>query len=309
MTLNRIAVKFFVEPDPEAEIDLHPFIALFHRFIQKGSVEGLLIDVADYIHVPEGPGVLIVGHEVDYGLDLAGGRAGLLTTRKRGEGLGLAELFRDVLRKSLVALDAIEKDASAGLRFARDSFALYFFDRLRMPSSDERFESVRAELEPVLAELFGEGGAALERIEHDERKGLAVRLQSSRPIDSAALVERLGGASLSIPDVVQQSEWDIGAEELRKLRDEDPALVVVDVREPNEYEVCNLGGKLVPLGSLPERMGELDRSAHIVVHCKIGLRGAKATGILREAGFENAWNLRGGIRSWIERIDPSLKLD
>jgi hypothetical protein len=83
MNTQRIAVKFFVEPDPRATVDLEPFIAMFHRFIQQGSVEGLLIDVADYAHVIEGPGVILIGHDVDYGIDTTGGRAGLLVTRKR----------------------------------------------------------------------------------------------------------------------------------------------------------------------------------------------------------------------------------
>jgi len=309
MTANRIALKFFAEPDPGAEIDLHPFIGLFHRFIQRASVEGLLIDVADYIHVPEGPGVLLVGHEVDYGLDLSGGRTGLLTTRKRCQDEQLSALFRDLLRKSLVALQAIESADDTDLRFGRGSFALYFFDRLRMPSDDACFERTQSALAPALGELFGEGGASLARIDHDERKGLALRVDVREPIDAKALVEALGGTSGRIPDVVQQSDWDISAEELKRLREQDPGLVVVDVREPDEYEVANLGGVLVPLGSLSERLGELDPKAHTVVHCKIGLRGAKAAAILREAGFENAWNLRGGLRSWTERVDPNMKLD
>ena len=76
--------------------------------------------------------------------------------------------------------------------------------------------------------------------------------------------------------------------------------------EQVEYEVCNLGGQLIPLGSLGERVHELDPGAHVVVHCKLGGRGAKAVALLREAGFENAWNLAGGIFAWIDHIDPGL---
>ncbi len=83
MNPKRIAVKFFTD-EPGAPVALEPFIPLFHRFIQQATVPGLLIDVANYIHVPNGPGVVLVGHEVDYGIDAVGGRTGLLTVRKRG---------------------------------------------------------------------------------------------------------------------------------------------------------------------------------------------------------------------------------
>ena len=104
----------------------------------------------------------------------------------------------------------------------------------------------------------------------------------------------------------QQSSWDITVEELKRLRDERADFVLIDVREPHEYEICNLEGKLIPLGALASRLGELDRAAHIVVHCRSGGRSANAVKAMRGAGFENVWNVNGGILAWIERIDPSL---
>ena len=101
-------------------------------------------------------------------------------------------------------------------------------------------------------------------------------------------------------------EWDIEVTELAKLRDENADFVLVDVREPHEYEICNLDGKLVPLGSLADRLGEFDKDSHLIVHCHKGPRGAKAVETLRGAGFTNAWNVAGGISAWIEQIDPSL---
>ena len=68
----RIAIKLFVAPDPTVPVDLEPFTPLFHEFIQKASVPGLLIDVADYAHVPNGPGIILIGNEVDYGIDSVG---------------------------------------------------------------------------------------------------------------------------------------------------------------------------------------------------------------------------------------------
>ena len=103
-----------------------------------------------------------------------------------------------------------------------------------------------------------------------------------------------------------QSPWDISVEDLKKLRDEGADVVVLDVREPREYQICHLDGKLIPLGQLASRLDELDPKAHIVAHCRSGGRSANAVKVLRAAGFENAWNLNGGILAWIERIDPSL---
>lgn len=104
----------------------------------------------------------------------------------------------------------------------------------------------------------------------------------------------------------QQSEWDISVEELKVLRDGSAVFVLIDVREDHEFEICELGGELIPLGSLPEKLGELDKDAHTVVHCKSGGRSARAVQLMRASGFTNAWNVNGGILAWIERIDSSL---
>lgn len=103
-----------------------------------------------------------------------------------------------------------------------------------------------------------------------------------------------------------QSPWDITVEDLKKLREEGTDFVLLDVREPREYEVSHLGGRLVPLGQLTARLDELDREAHVVVHCRSGGRSAKAVEMLRGAGFGNAWNVQGGLLAWAERIDPGL---
>lgn len=82
--------------------------------------------------------------------------------------------------------------------------------------------------------------------------------------------------------------------------------MLLDVREPHEFQICNLDGTLIPLKSLPSRLSELERGAHVVVHCRSGGRSAKAVELLRASVFENAWNVQGGILAWIDRIDPSL---
>jgi sulfur-carrier protein adenylyltransferase/sulfurtransferase len=99
---------------------------------------------------------------------------------------------------------------------------------------------------------------------------------------------------------------EIQPEELKRRLDAGEDIYVLDVREPHEYQICNLGGHLIPLGDLPKRVHELDSSREIVVHCKSGGRSAKAVDFLRQSGFKRASNLTGGILAWATKIDPSL---
>ena len=99
---------------------------------------------------------------------------------------------------------------------------------------------------------------------------------------------------------------EIQPEELKRRLDAKEDIFVLDVREPHEYQICNIHGHLIPLGDLPTRVHELDSSREIVVHCKSGARSAKAVGFLRQSGFKRATNLAGGILAWAERIDRSV---
>jgi rhodanese-related sulfurtransferase len=318
MTPKRIAVKLFASPDPEAPVELAPFIPLFHRLIQRASVEGLLLDVADYAHVPNGPGVVLIGHDVDYAIDSTGGRTGLLTLRKRAGDEPLADLLRDTLRKALVAAKAIEEDGSGKIRFALDTLEIQVVDRIAAggagvakAEAKEGFERLRSEVAPVLAELYGDARVEVSHGGGDPRQPLGLSVVASEVQSVEALLTRLpaGAAAATAvqgPAVPGQSEWDISVEQLAKLRDDGADFTLVDVREQREFEICEIGGRLIPLGSLPERMQELDKSAYIVVHCHLGGRATHAVNALRAAGFENAWNVQGGIRAWIQRIDSSL---
>lgn len=82
---------------------------------------------------------------------------------------------------------------------------------------------------------------------------------------------------------------------------------IVDVREPEEFEICNIGGKLIPLSDLPSRYQELNPEAEVVVLCHHGVRSAHAVGFLRQMGFTNTHNLSGGIDRWAIEIDPEMK--
>jgi adenylyltransferase/sulfurtransferase len=99
---------------------------------------------------------------------------------------------------------------------------------------------------------------------------------------------------------------EITSTELKQRLDRGDALVVVDVREPHEYQINRIPGSLLmPLGDVPKRYSELDRESEIVTQCKSGVRSAKAADFLRSVGFKNVLNLKGGILDWVDKVDPS----
>ncbi len=99
---------------------------------------------------------------------------------------------------------------------------------------------------------------------------------------------------------------EIQPEELKRKLDAGEDVFVLDVREPHEYQICNIGGHLIPLGDLPRRVSELDTARDIVVHCRSGVRSAKDVGFLQQAGFRKVANLAGGILAWSDKVDPKV---
>jgi sulfur-carrier protein adenylyltransferase/sulfurtransferase len=100
---------------------------------------------------------------------------------------------------------------------------------------------------------------------------------------------------------------EIEVTEVKAKMDRGDNFLLLDVREPHEYRIAAIAGsKLIPLAEVPRRLGELDRRADIVVHCRSGVRSAKACGILRQAGFERVRNMKGGILAWSDQVDPTV---
>lgn len=99
---------------------------------------------------------------------------------------------------------------------------------------------------------------------------------------------------------------EITPRELKARLDRGDDLFLLDVREPQEYRICHLNGRLIPLGEIPQRVGELDRSREMVVYCRSGKRSADAVEFLQRAGFQKIWNLKGGILAWSDEVDPSV---
>src|SRR5277367_463154 len=104
----------------------------------------------------------------------------------------------------------------------------------------------------------------------------------------------------------QSTVPEITPRELKARLDHGDDLFILDVREPHEYQICNIKGHLIPLGELPRRVHELDSSREIVAHCRSGKRSAEAVDFLRKAGFKKILNLTGGILAWSDQVDPSV---
>jgi adenylyltransferase/sulfurtransferase len=99
---------------------------------------------------------------------------------------------------------------------------------------------------------------------------------------------------------------DMTVVELKSRIDSGNPPVIVDVREPSEFQICRIPGAiLIPLGQLASRLGELDPAAEVVLQCRSGARSARAAAFLRQQGFSQARNLEGGILAWIDQVDPS----
>lgn len=103
---------------------------------------------------------------------------------------------------------------------------------------------------------------------------------------------------------------DISVEELYSRRQNGEEIFILDVREHFEYDLVNIGGELIPLGELENRLYEIEayKDKEVIVYCRTGSRSAYAVQVLAEHGFQNPRNLTGGIHEWSRKIDPSVPM-
>ncbi|MDR3736672.1 MAG: rhodanese-like domain-containing protein [Acidobacteriaceae bacterium] len=99
----------------------------------------------------------------------------------------------------------------------------------------------------------------------------------------------------------------LSVKELKRRMDAGEDVFILDVREPFEYQIANIGGKLIPQNDVPQRLGELDREREIVVQCKSGGRSQRIAEFLAQAGYAKVVNLTGGILAWADEIDPKMQ--
>ena len=175
MNVHRFGAKFFVA-DP-ASIRLDSMIPVLHGWIQKQNLTGhLLIDVHDYSHIHEGPGILLVAHEGNFSIDMAAGRPGLLYYRKSPTTLPPADHAAAILRSATQACRLLEKDVP-GVRFEFNEFLIIANDRLNAPNTEELFIELRTPLVAALKQVF-EREFNLSRTSMDPKERLTVRVSA-----------------------------------------------------------------------------------------------------------------------------------
>jgi hypothetical protein len=173
--LVRIGAKLYAE-NPE-RIDLGAYVPIFHGWIQARNLDGLPIDVADYAHVPDGPGILLIGHEADRAIDMGEGRPGALYQRKRDGAGALEERFAAAIAGADEVARRIESEPSAdGVRFGRDEIQLRINDRFVVPNDEGGLEALRPALEGALAAVRPGKAATIERVAEDPRGPLTLRV-------------------------------------------------------------------------------------------------------------------------------------
>ncbi len=200
MLSQRLQFKLYLQPSSAGrDFEVEALIPVFHRFIREQVIKELLIDVVDYSHVPDGPGVVLIGHAADYYVGALDGAYGLVYSLKRGPAAPEARL-EDSLRRLINAARLLEQDSTLKLRFATDSLSLRLTDRLHAPNDDQTFESARAEVEALVSRVYG-ASPRIERLP-SAKEPLGMRIQVEAAPSLQSLLEKLGGPPVPISATV-----------------------------------------------------------------------------------------------------------
>ena len=190
MQLQHVNVKLVVK-DPE-QADLEPLIPVFHSWIEGQVFEELLLDVADYRHVPAGPGVVLIGHQGNYSVDNTDERLGVRYNRKAAVNGSNQDALRQAMRASLVACQRLESEPrlEGKLRFNGREIEFFVNDRLLAPNRDATREAFQPEFEAFFEKLF-RGREYSVSYTSEPRKLFGVSVKSSRTFSAADLLSNL----------------------------------------------------------------------------------------------------------------------
>lgn len=190
MDLYKFGIKFFTA---EADgVDILKLIPVYHRWIQQNALDDLLIDVADYSHVPAGPGVMLIAHEGNYALDETGHERGVVYYSKRRLSGELSQRFALVASKALKAAQLMGEDAELGGAVKVPGNRLEFFanDRLVAPNTDAAYRELEPALKTFLDKLYDGARYSLKR-EADSKERLSVRVHATSEVPLETLLARV----------------------------------------------------------------------------------------------------------------------
>lgn len=186
MNLQHVNIKLYLE-NPET-INLADYAAVFNTWIQKQRLEELLIDVADYLHVHNGPGIMLIGHEADYSLDNRSGRLGLLYNRKEPIEGTAQEKLTQAARAALTVAQILEKEN--GLKFNGSEVQIVVNDRLLAPNTAETFAALESELNSFFSRLYDGAEYSLSHND-DRRERFTVNVKTESKFNVDALLKNL----------------------------------------------------------------------------------------------------------------------
>lgn len=186
MTLDRFCIKFLATPD--SKVDQTTFIPVLHEWIRDRSLKGTLLDVADYRHVPQGPGIMLVTYEVNYAMDEGNGELGLFAQVKHPEGETLAEQVVNLVRQTATFGNLLQSDARvSGLKLDGHKFYWMSNNRLHAPNTAEGFAAVKPALETAAATLYPGQSIAITQVENDPRDRLTAIIEVQDAVEISAL--------------------------------------------------------------------------------------------------------------------------
>jgi hypothetical protein len=189
MDLDRFCVKFFARPG--AELDEAVFTDIFHEWIRHKKLGGTLIDVADYRHVPEGPGIMLITHEINFAMDHADGRLGFLAQRKLGHGRNHQERILELIQAATTFGALLEADPRVAGKLSLEGGMFHFManDRLLAPNTEASFAILKPDLAAVAAIIYpGYPGVSITRLENDPRDRLTIAVEMGS-LDMSVLTE------------------------------------------------------------------------------------------------------------------------
>ena len=196
MSPQRLQIKLFTRA---GSIDKDALINQFHSWIQEEVVEEIAIDVADYSHVPDGPGILLITHEADYAFDEYGG-SGVRYVRKKEMPETLVEAVLLCYKQVLKAAIQLESGDEGDVQFDPSLVEITIFDRRLYPNTPES-EKIPSELLGIFTALFGEDDATYTLTSHDSRYPLAVRIRVQHGISLEAILQNLENTLYLIPSL------------------------------------------------------------------------------------------------------------
>jgi hypothetical protein len=190
MNIERFCLKFYARP--RATINEGIFIEVFHDWIRRRKLAGVLIDVADYRHVPDGPGVMLITHEINYSMDYTDGRFGLLAQRKLGPGDDHVSRIVELVRSAAAFGALLESDRRVKGKLSLEGGLFHYMsnDRLLAPNNEVSFAALLPDVAAAAAIIYPEQNVSISRLQNDPRDRLTIAVEAGR-VDIKTLLDKI----------------------------------------------------------------------------------------------------------------------